>query len=77
MIFLQEPKDKIWDGKAWDRNPGYEDTIYIHSQQLSHKDMGNAQDSIMCTFTHFLTNTGFSLGPVSSSESEYSSYSED
>jgi len=52
-------------------------TIYMHSQQLSHKDMGNAQDSIMCTFTHFLTNTGFSLGPVSSSESEYSSYSED
>lgn len=28
-------------------------------------------------FPHFLTKTGLSLGPVSSSESVYSSYSED
>ena len=31
----------------------------------------------MMQYSHFLTNTGFSRGPISSSESEYSSYSED
>jgi len=30
VIFLQETKDKIWDGKAWDRNSGYEDRLCVH-----------------------------------------------
>ena len=33
--------------------------------------------SILLLSSYFLTKTGFNLGPVSSSESEYSSYSDD
>ena len=66
-------QDKIWSGYEL----GYRLWGHVHNTQAVTSILKHEEYSTLCPFTHFLTNTGFSLGPVSSSESEYSSYSED
>jgi len=66
-------QDKIWSGYEL----GYRLWGHVHNTQAETSILKHEEYSTLCPFTHFLTNTGFSLGPVSSSESEYSSYSED
>lgn len=66
-------QDKIWSGYEL----GYRLWGHVHNTQAATSILKHEEYSTLCPFIHFLTNTGFSLGPVSSSESEYSSYSED
>ena len=47
--------------------------MYIHVHDVTGDVERKKERKTPCTCTHYLTNTGFSLGPSSSSESVYSS----